>query len=156
MDIRANISKWIVWILMIGLGVFTFATYMSGLKDAENYRENGGETIGTVSDVRNYTERERTGSRKHRRMVTKEYTDFTLEYTVDGENYTKFYSHMNGTYAEGETITVYYLNSDPGNTPRLYLEPSASANIIVSSVLVLIGVAGLTATIIKTKKSAQY
>lgn len=151
MNIGAKISKCIVWVALIGLGIFTIVTYMNDVESAKRYRENGGETIAAVTDAYNYTRTERSGSRKHRRTTTKDYSDFTIEYTVDGKDYTKRCTGMSGTYSEGETLTVYYLNDDPEGSTRFYLEPSASANIIVSSALIIIGGVGLAVTIRKFK-----
>lgn len=152
------ITRGLIFVFLIGLGIFVYKSYLNDVKAAENYRENGSQTTATVITARNYTERETTrhGRQKHRSTTIVDYTDFTIEYTVDGEDYTKSYSHQKGTRNEGDTLTVYYLNSEPDGELRFYLDPPKTMNIVFSVAPVAIGLIGLIVTLVQYKHSKQY
>lgn len=156
-DVFTVILRCFVLAVFLGVSVFVFLLYRDDLNEAENYRENGGQTTAIVTKARNYVEYETTRSGRSMRATTtaENYSDITIKYTVDGEEYSSRITHKRGTYKKGDTLTVYYLNPDPGGELRFRLEPPLILYIVLGSLPVLAGGIWLTATFVQDKRSEQ-
>lgn len=157
-DVFTVILRCFVLAVFLGVSLFVLVLYRNELKDAENYRENGGQTTATVTKARNYVEYKtsRGGRSMRSTTITENYSDITIKYTVDGEEYINSYKHKSGTYKKGDTLTVYYLNSDPGGQLRFRPEPPLLLYIILGSLPILAGGIWLTVTFVLDKRSEQH
>lgn len=126
---------------IISAGILCILSYQSDIKLAEEYyRENGGQTTATVIEARNYKKKIKSNRGAHAPISYKEnYSDFTIEYTIDGEEYVSNFYDYRGTFKKGEILTVYYLNSDPVEGIEINRKPPLKAiKIGISAVAIIV------------------
>ena len=120
----------------VGVILIVFGVILSGMR-TDKYEQ----TIGTITSV---TEELEDGQKQY---------DVGVAYTVDGKRYETTFENLQGDYAEGAQLDVYYDPENPESTSNSKMSPLFPLALIGLGVLAL--VFGVLKTVGNVKKSRE-